>query len=67
MTNETTRQTRPEGTPGRLSLWFQWRMNTRTVAKIRRKGDGRMMGMDVLILHTAGRSSGRPYQTPIAW
>ncbi|TDC47691.1 nitroreductase family deazaflavin-dependent oxidoreductase [Jiangella ureilytica] len=42
-------------------------MNARTAAKIRRKNDGRMMGMDVLILHTAGRRSGQPYETPIAW
>ncbi|TDD71285.1 nitroreductase family deazaflavin-dependent oxidoreductase [Jiangella aurantiaca] len=67
MDNETAKQTRPKGTPGRLSLWFQRRMNTRTVDKIRRKGHGRMMGMDVLILHTDGRRSGQPYQTPIAW
>ncbi|RIQ18842.1 nitroreductase family deazaflavin-dependent oxidoreductase [Jiangella rhizosphaerae] len=67
MTNDTTKQTRPKGTPGRLSLWFQRRMNTRTVEKIRRKGTGRMMGMDVLVLHTAGRRSGQPYLTPIAW
>ncbi len=60
-------ETRAKGTPGRLSLWFQRKMNTRTVAKIRRKGYGRMMGMDVLILHTAGRKTGQDYQTPVAW
>lgn len=67
MNDETTNQTRTTGSPGRLSLWFQRRMNTRTVAKIRRKGTTRMMGMDMLILHTAGRRTGRPYLTPIAW
>ncbi|WP_198663990.1 nitroreductase family deazaflavin-dependent oxidoreductase [Jiangella endophytica] len=67
MENETTDQTRKKGTPGRLSLWFQRRTNTKTVAKMRRKGKGRMMGMDVLILHTAGRRSGQPFLTPIAW
>lgn len=60
-------RTRKKGTPGRLSLWFQRRTNARTAAKIRRRNDGRMMGMDVLILHTAGRRSGQPYETPIAW
>ncbi|MEU0464394.1 nitroreductase/quinone reductase family protein [Amycolatopsis sp. NPDC006131] len=48
----------------KLSLWFQRRMNTRTVTRIRRKG-GPMMGMDVLILHTAGRRSGQPRETPL--
>src|ERR1700754_3521619 len=67
MDDETTNETRTKGTPGRLSLWFQRKMNARTTAKIRRKQDGRMMGMDVLILHTAGRVTGRPVETPIAW
>lgn len=65
--DDDTTKTRRKGTPGRLSLWFQRRMNARTAARIRRKNDGRMMGMDVLILHTAGRTSGQPYETPIAW
>lgn len=67
MDNDTTNQTRKKGTPGRLSLWFQRKMNARTTAKIRRKEDGRMMGMEVLILHTAGRRSGQPFETPVAW
>jgi len=45
--------------PGGLSLWFQRRMNTRTNARIR-KGRGRSMGMDLLVLHTTGRRSGAP-------
>lgn len=67
MNDDTTNRSRAKGSPGRLSLWFQRKTNARTVARIRRKGDGRMMGMDVLILHTAGRRSGQPYLTPIAW
>jgi deazaflavin-dependent oxidoreductase (nitroreductase family) len=35
-------------------------------ARIRRN-DGRFMGMDVLILHTVGRRSGQPRQSPVAW
>ncbi|WP_435070645.1 nitroreductase/quinone reductase family protein [Amycolatopsis thermoflava] len=50
----------------KLSLWFQRRMNARTVTRIRRKG-GRMMGMEVLILHTTGRRSGQPRETPVTW
>ncbi|GAA2593268.1 hypothetical protein GCM10010411_27980 [Actinomadura fulvescens] len=41
-------------------------MNARINRKIRR-GRGRFMGMDVLILHTEGRRSGLPRQTPLAW
>ncbi|SDS89324.1 nitroreductase family deazaflavin-dependent oxidoreductase [Jiangella sp. DSM 45060] len=67
MDNETSDQTSKKGAPGRLSLWFQRRMNARTVGKIRRKGTARMMGMDMLILHTAGRRSGQPFETPVAW
>jgi deazaflavin-dependent oxidoreductase (nitroreductase family) len=49
-----------------LSQWFQRRMNARTVDKVRRKG-GKLMGMDVLILHTMGRSSGQERETPVTW
>ncbi|WP_346053673.1 MULTISPECIES: nitroreductase family deazaflavin-dependent oxidoreductase [Amycolatopsis] len=49
-----------------LSLRFQRRMNVRTTAKIRRKG-GRMMGMDMLVLHTVGRRSGQARETPVTW
>jgi deazaflavin-dependent oxidoreductase (nitroreductase family) len=41
-------------------------MNARTNAKIRR-GRGSFMGMDLLILHTVGRRSGQPRQSPVAW
>jgi deazaflavin-dependent oxidoreductase (nitroreductase family) len=45
---------------------MQHRMNARTNRKIRR-GRGKFMGMDLLILHTVGRRSGQPRQTPVAW
>jgi deazaflavin-dependent oxidoreductase (nitroreductase family) len=32
-----------------------------------RRGRGRVMGMDVLILNTVGRRSGQPRATPVAW
>lgn len=60
----TTR--RPKGTPGALSLWMLKKANARTIAKIRAKG-GRMMGMDLLVLHTVGRRTGEPRQSPLAW
>ena len=41
-------------------------MNARMNRKIRR-GTGKFMGMDVLILHTVGRRSGQPRVTPVAW
>jgi len=40
-------------------------MNARMNRKIRR-GHGTFMGMDVLILHTVGRRSGQPRETPVA-
>lgn len=49
-----------------FSQWFQRRMNARTNERIRRKG-GQMMGMDLLILHTVGRRSGEPRQSPLSW
>lgn len=54
-----------DGPLRRLSLWFQRTMNARTVARIRRKG-GHMMGMDTFILHTTGRRTGAPRETPLA-
>jgi deazaflavin-dependent oxidoreductase (nitroreductase family) len=52
--------------PGAVSRWMQHTMNARTNRRIRR-GRGRSMGMDLLILHTVGRRSGQPRQTPMAW
>lgn len=57
---------RGRGTPGPVSRWVQQKMNARMNRKIRR-GRGRFMGMDVLILNTAGRRSGQPRETPVAW
>ncbi len=52
--------------PGAFSRWMQHRMNARMNRKVRR-GRGTFMGMDVLILHTVGRRSGQPHETPPAW
>ncbi|GAA4303243.1 nitroreductase family deazaflavin-dependent oxidoreductase [Actinomadura luteofluorescens] len=57
---------RESGGPGAVSRWMQRTMNARMMRKVRR-GRGRFMGMDVLILHTAGRRSGRPRETPVSW
>jgi deazaflavin-dependent oxidoreductase (nitroreductase family) len=57
---------RTPGTPGAFSRWMQRTMNARINRKIRR-GRGHFMGMDVLILNTVGRRSGRPRETPLAW
>lgn len=61
MTEHKTRDT------SALSLWFQRKMNARATTKLRRKGSGKMMGMDVAILHTVGKRSGEPRQTPLSW
>jgi deazaflavin-dependent oxidoreductase (nitroreductase family) len=57
---------RKPGTPGAFSRWTQRTMNARMIRKVRR-GRGTFMGMDVLILTTVGRRSGRPRETPLAW
>jgi deazaflavin-dependent oxidoreductase (nitroreductase family) len=57
---------RTSGGPGAVSRWLQRTMNARTNTRIRR-GRSTFMGMDVLILHTLGRRSGEPRQTPLAW
>ena len=62
----SSREGRRRGTPGAFSRWTQHRMNARTNRKIRR-GRGKFMGMDVLIVHTVGRRSGQPRETPVAW
>ena len=61
-----SRRGRRPGSPGPLSRWVQHNMNARMNRNIRR-GRGRFLGMDVLILHTAGRRSGQPRQSPVAW
>lgn len=52
--------------PNALSRWIQHRANAATAKRIRRKG-GRSMGMDMLILHTVGKRSGAPRETPLTW
>jgi deazaflavin-dependent oxidoreductase (nitroreductase family) len=61
-----THEGRKPGTPGAFSRWMQRTMNARMNRKVRR-GRGTFMGMDVLILHTVGRRSGLPRETPVAW
>lgn len=62
----TTGTGRAPGTPGRFSRWMQRRANERLVRKVRR-GRATFMGMDVLVLHTMGRRSGAPRETPLMW
>jgi deazaflavin-dependent oxidoreductase (nitroreductase family) len=66
LTKAWQRGGRRGGSPGVVSRWVQQRMNARMNRNIRR-GRGRFMGMDVLILHTVGRQSGQPRQSPVAW
>ncbi|PRX46653.1 deazaflavin-dependent oxidoreductase (nitroreductase family) [Prauserella shujinwangii] len=63
---DSRRGGRKPGSPGTLSRWIQRRMNARTCTRIRRKG-GRVMGMELLILHTVGRRSGQPRESPVTW
>ena len=63
--NQQARKRKP-GTPGAFSRWMQRKTNTRMNRKIRR-GRGRFMSMDVLILNTTGRRSGQPRENPVAW
>ncbi|MBF6414584.1 nitroreductase family deazaflavin-dependent oxidoreductase [Nocardia cyriacigeorgica] len=67
MTGDQQVGKRKPGTPGPVSRWFQKKMNARTAAKMRRKASGKVMGMNVLILHTVGRRSGQRRETPLAW
>ncbi|MFE3458373.1 nitroreductase family deazaflavin-dependent oxidoreductase [Nocardiopsis aegyptia] len=59
-------QGRAPGTPGRFSRWIQRGANARMARKVR-GGRGSFMGMDVLVLNTVGRLSGRRVETPLAW
>ena len=54
------------GGPGPVSRWVQRVMNSRMNSRVRRNR-GTFMGMDVLILHTVGRQSGQPRESPVAW
>ncbi|MFI7525787.1 nitroreductase family deazaflavin-dependent oxidoreductase [Nocardia salmonicida] len=62
----SNQQTSKANSHSGFSRWMQHRMNARMNRKIRR-GKGTFMGMDVLILHTVGRRSGQPRDTPISW
>jgi deazaflavin-dependent oxidoreductase (nitroreductase family) len=68
MTRNQQADSRPRkpATPGAFSRWMQQKANARTSRKIR-AGRCSFMGMDVLILHTVGRHSGQPRETPVAW
>ena len=50
----------------KFSRWMQHTMNARANRKIR-NGKGAVMGMELLVLNTVGRRSGRPRETPVAW
>jgi deazaflavin-dependent oxidoreductase (nitroreductase family) len=63
--NQQTIKRKP-GTPGAFSRWIQRTMNARTSRRIH-AGRDKFMGMDVLVLHTLGRRSGEPRETPLAW
>ena len=51
---------------GAFSRWMMHRMNARTTNRIRHTG-GSHLGSDLLILHTVGRRSAQPRQSPVAW
>jgi deazaflavin-dependent oxidoreductase (nitroreductase family) len=60
-TRPGTRGARQPG--GRWILWF----NKLAARRIRRKGGGRMMGFNALILTTVGRRSGLERTSPVGW
>ena len=64
--NQQVDSDRRQDTPGAVSRWMQRAMNGRMVRKVRR-GRATFMGMDVLVLHTLGRRSGLPRETPVSW
>jgi deazaflavin-dependent oxidoreductase (nitroreductase family) len=68
MTRNQQADSRPRkpGTPGAVSRWMQQKANARMGRKVR-AGRGGFMGMEVLLLHTVGRRSGQPRETPVAW
>ncbi|NLV80775.1 MAG: nitroreductase family deazaflavin-dependent oxidoreductase [Rhodococcus sp.] len=64
MARDDSTAPRTPGGPGAFSRWMQHTANARANRRIR-KGRGRSMGMDLLILHTTGRRSGAPRETPL--
>ncbi|MEV5834200.1 nitroreductase family deazaflavin-dependent oxidoreductase [Nocardia sp. NPDC052112] len=43
------------------------RLMNRFMSARARRGGGRAMGMNLLVLHTIGRKSGQPRQSPVGW
>jgi deazaflavin-dependent oxidoreductase (nitroreductase family) len=61
---KTPAGTRGKSMPGVNSPVSKWVNNL----MVRRgRGKGRMMGMDVLVLHTVGAKTGQPRQTLLSW
>ncbi|MFI5693559.1 nitroreductase/quinone reductase family protein [Kribbella sp. NPDC051586] len=44
-----------------------WRWLNRFVAPVIRRRGGRVIGFDILVLHTIGRRSGEARMTPVSW
>jgi deazaflavin-dependent oxidoreductase (nitroreductase family) len=63
--NTTPNGTRGARQPkaGRLMTWF----NNWNAKKIRRNGDGKMMGFNALVLTTIGAKSGVERTSPVGW
>ena len=61
---KTPAGTRGKSMPGVNSPVSKW-MNNLVLRRGRSKG--RMMGMDVLVLHTVGAKTGQPRQTLLSW
>jgi deazaflavin-dependent oxidoreductase (nitroreductase family) len=58
----TPNGTRGAAQPGAMTR----RVNKFAMRRIVRRGGGRMMGMEALVLTTVGRRSGQPRKTPVA-
>jgi len=61
---KTPAGTRGKSMPGVNSPFSKW-INNMVLRRGRSKG--RMMGMDVLVLHTTGAKTGQPRQTLLSW
>lgn len=44
-----------------------WRLLNKLVAPVIRRRGGRVIGIDILVLHTIGRRSGEVRVTPVSW
>jgi deazaflavin-dependent oxidoreductase (nitroreductase family) len=47
--------------------WIARRANTMMVRRLSRKGGGKLMGHDSLVLTTVGRKTGLPRAVPVGW